>query len=157
MAVAGPVTAAGYGVLTRGSYSPSGGAASALQESVEQFDREASSPSGGSPRSGVTHREFSVQHRTVVAVSVDAGLSRACQCAQGGGGGGVPGALMAGVGWSQALPDCPRGVQVALCLAQKTVPLLTRRVQGLAGVGGGFRPRAQRGGRAFTARGGGGG
>ena len=78
--VAGPVTAAGYGLLAQGSNTLSGGAESPLQESVVQFDREASSPSGGSPRSGVTHREFSVLHRTVVAMSVDAGLSGACPC-----------------------------------------------------------------------------
>ena len=91
MVVAGPVTAVGYGLLARGSYTLSRGAGSSLQESVVQSDREASWQSGGSPRSGVTHREFSALHRTVAAR---------------GGGGGV---VLGGSGVPDAHFNTPQG------------------------------------------------
>ena len=66
-------TVAGYGLLTRGSCTPSVGAELSLQESVVQSDREALSPSGSSRRSGVIRCEFSVLYRAVVAVSPGGG------------------------------------------------------------------------------------
>ena len=67
-----------------GSAQPSGVARLTLTVSSVLQDRVSLSPSDVSCSSGVSHLEFSMLHRRVEAVSVDARLSGITPCGRGG-------------------------------------------------------------------------